>query len=207
MGTIRRFDLREIIEKTGAKYFVETGTLHGDGVDYALWFNFEKIISIEIIPELAEKAKQKYKNHNNIEIIEGDSSEVIESIANSLDGNTIFWLDAHFPGCDSEHKTYDDIKKLNYDTNLPLKKEIDVLSKRISKYKDTLVCDDLWVYEDVTSGGLIDFDTHCKSCNHNITLDEINPEGNLNFVTERFSNSHEFKKVYRDQGYLVVLPK
>ena len=174
---IQIFNLNELIQKNNASVFIETGTLHGEGIIHAMKYGFKRIISIEIIPELADKAKQKYKNHNNIEIIEGDSSEVIESIANSLDGNTIFWLDAHFPGCDSEHKTYDDIKKLDYDTNLPLKKEIDVLSKRISKYKDTLVCDDLWVYEDVTSGGLIDFDTHCKSCNHNITLDEINPNG------------------------------
>ena len=42
MGAINRFDLNEIIEETGASYFVETGTLHGDGVDYALHFDFKK---------------------------------------------------------------------------------------------------------------------------------------------------------------------
>lgn len=207
MGAINRFDLNEIIEETGASYFVETGTLHGDGVDYALHFDFKKIFSIEIIPELAKKAKEKYTSHENVIIVEGNSSDVMSELIKKIDGNIIFWLDAHFPGCDSKHKTYDEIKQLDYDVNLPLEKEIDIISKRIGNYKDTIICDDLWVYDDVTSGGLVDFDTHCSNHNHNITLNEINPNSNLNFVHERFSKSHDFKKVYKDQGYLVLLPK
>ena len=99
-------------------------------------------------------------------------------------------------------KTYDEIKQLDYDVNLPLEKEIDIISKRIGNYKDTIICDDLWVYDDVTSGGLVDFDTHCSNHNHNITLNEINPDSNLNFVHERFSKSHDFKKVYKDSIFL-----
>ena len=163
MGAINRFDLNEIIEETGASYFVETGTLHGDGVDYALHFDFKKIFSIEIIPELAKKAKEKYTSHENVIIVEGNSSDVMGELIKKIDGNIIFWLDAHFPGCDSKHKTYDEIKQLDYDVNLPLEKEIDIISKRIGNYKDTIICDDLWVYDDVTSGGLVDFDTHCSN--------------------------------------------
>ena len=105
MGAINRFDLNEIIEETGANYFVETGTLHGDGVDYALHFDFKKIFSIEIIPELAKKAKEKYTSHENVIIVEGNSSDVMGELIKKIDGNIIFWLDAHFPGCDSKHKT------------------------------------------------------------------------------------------------------
>ena len=105
MGAINRFDLNEIIEETGANYFVETGTLHGDGVDYALHFDFKKIFSIEIIPELAKKAKEKYTSHENVIIVEGNSSDVMGELIKKIDGNIIFWLDAHFPGCFSKHKT------------------------------------------------------------------------------------------------------
>jgi hypothetical protein len=48
MGTIRKFNLKEIREKTGINVFVETGTLYGDGTDYAIDAGFLKIISIEI---------------------------------------------------------------------------------------------------------------------------------------------------------------
>ena len=59
MGSIRTFDIAQIKDKANIKTFIETGTLWGNGVDYALESGFDKIISIEINSQLAEKAKDK----------------------------------------------------------------------------------------------------------------------------------------------------
>jgi len=78
MGTIRRFDLQEIKDKYNSKVFVETGTMYGDGVDYALQYNFDKIISIEIEPSIHKTAVKKYNNNNNVDIVLGDSSKAVK---------------------------------------------------------------------------------------------------------------------------------
>ena len=61
------------------KVFIETGTYYGDKID-ALKHLFVKIISIELDKELYEKTKQRFKNYSNIEIIQGDSSEILPKI-------------------------------------------------------------------------------------------------------------------------------
>ena len=207
MGNINIFNLNELIEKNNASVFIETGTLYGDGITHALKFGFKKIISIEIIPEVAENARQKFKDHSNVEIITGHSTDVLKSILPNIKENIVFWLDAHFPGCDANIKTYDEIKKLDYSHNLPLEDELNLISERVLNYKDVLICDDLWIYEDVTKGKLTDFNTHCKLHNHNIRLEEINQGKDLSILYRKFGNTHEFKKVYREQGFVIVYPK
>jgi len=207
MGNINIFNLNEIIEKNNASVFIETGTLYGEGVEHALKYNFKKIISIEIIPEVAEKARQKFANHSNVKIITGHSTDVLKEILPTIDENILFWLDAHFPGCDAHMKTYVEIKQMDYNLNLPLEDEINLISERVGKYQDAMICDDLWIYEDVTQGNLTDFNTHCERHNHNIKLDEVNPGKDLTFLYDKFGNTHEFKKVYKHQGFVIVYPK
>ena len=55
MGAISRFNISQLKEKFNFSYFVETGTMNGDGVDYALQSGFDKIISIEIEDTLVKK--------------------------------------------------------------------------------------------------------------------------------------------------------
>ena len=210
MGNLRIFNLNELIEINNASVFIETGTLYGDGIVEALKYDFKEIISIEIIPEVAEKARQKFKNEPRVKIITGHSTSVLERILPDIDNNILFWLDAHFPGADAELKSYDEIKKLDFNLNLPLEDEINLISRRLNNYKDVLICDDLWVYESLKNGGdnkRPSFDEHCKAHGHNITLNDINPNNkDLTILYETFGKTHDFKKIYQDQGYVVVYP-
>ena len=61
MGNLRIFNLNELIRINNAPVFIETGTLYGDGIVQALRYNFDKIISIEIEPRVAERARQRFK--------------------------------------------------------------------------------------------------------------------------------------------------
>ena len=61
MGAISIFDLKDAQKYNETPYFVETGTLYGDGVKYAMKQGFKEIHSIEIEPTLYKKAKEKFK--------------------------------------------------------------------------------------------------------------------------------------------------
>ena len=205
MGAISRFDLREIITNTNTTVFVESGTLHGDGIAHALQFPFQEIHSIEIIDDLAKQARARFQNNKNVTIHTGSSPDVLHNILPGINGNILFWLDAHFPGADSGHIKYSQVKDIEYSKNLPLEGEIKEISKRLDTHKDVVIMDDLWIYEsgDFEWG---DFDTHCKKSGHDITLDEIAKNKNLSFLYDTFGNSHKFIKNYHDQGYVAVLP-
>ncbi len=76
---------------------VETGTYLGEMV-LAQRRNFKKIISIELFEDLFKKAKNRFLRFPHIDIIYGDSGEVLHTLVKTLDGPCIFWLDGHYSG-------------------------------------------------------------------------------------------------------------
>ena len=167
MGTIRRFDVLDIRTTYDINTFVETGTLHGDGVDFAVSSGFENIISIEIDHELSDLAKKKYVNHPNVNIVEGNSFEILLNLIPTLKNNCLFWLDAHFPGADVYKRAYD--SEPNMDIRLPLEKELDIILEHRQNFTDVIIADDLWLYEDEDKCEIGKFDIHMEKCGHDIT--------------------------------------
>ncbi len=70
-----------------------------------------------------------------------------------------------------------------------------------------LICDDLRVYEDVTVGNLTSFDVHCVNHNINAKLQDFTNGKDLTFLYNKFNETHDFKKIYQHQGYVVAYPK
>jgi len=194
MGSISRFSLNRIAKEYDISYFVETGTWKGDGVAYALKAPFKRIISIEIVPGIAKTAKERFKPDQKVEIIEGDSVAVLARELAGLNGNCLFWLDAHFPGADEGVKKYD--AEEDEDLRLPLEKEIVVIKNTRPTYNDVLIIDDLRIYED----GPYE--------NDNAPADTL-PKGNrsIDFIFKQFESSHIILKSYLDEGYLLLFPK
>jgi len=206
MGAINRFNLDELIEKFNLEYFFETGTLRGEGIEYALKSNFKKIFSIEIVEETYNIAANKFKDNKKVKIIYGDSSKIIVDLVKQLPGNTLFWLDAHFPGADIGLNTYRKCLEIDYDTRLPLEKELKAISTRTNEFKDVIIADDLWLFKEGTYGAG-NVDEHCKAHGHNVTKLELAEGKSLDFTKELFSNTHDLKEFLPDQGYLVIMPK
>jgi hypothetical protein len=75
-------------------HFVETGTWRGETV-MGLEPYFNKLYTIEVVKDLYEAAKQKYKG-DKIEFLLGDSAVVLRSLVKSIDGSAIFFLDGHW---------------------------------------------------------------------------------------------------------------
>ncbi|HEV2765011.1 MAG TPA: hypothetical protein VGV38_18655 [Pyrinomonadaceae bacterium] len=81
----------------GPRVFVETGTYLGEMVE-AVKSRFDEVYSIELSPELCERAREKFAADAHVHIVEGDSGEVMPSILEKIEGPALFWLDGHFSG-------------------------------------------------------------------------------------------------------------
>jgi len=77
--------------------FIETGTLFGGSL-YALKRRFKTLYSIELSPELAEKARHRFRSSPHIHILQGDSGAVLSELLEKIAGPCLFWLDGHYSG-------------------------------------------------------------------------------------------------------------
>ena len=202
MGDLRIFDLNKLKYQFGLTVFVETGTLFGAGVDYALE-TFDIVHSIEIDEDLVNQAKEKYKNNDKVTIHQGHSPTVLAELLLKLDGAILFWLDAHFPGADSHAAGYLDEKDMN--KRLPLELELEAIKIHALAHNDVIIIDDMWLYEsgDFEWGKI---DNHLKNVNKlDITREELVGK-NSDFIYRIFQGTHEITNRYNHQGYYIIKP-
>ncbi len=93
--TVKQMTVKAYADKYGTDVFVETGTYLGEMVD-AVKYSFKKMYSIELSPELYERAEKKFSGHKHIALLKGDSSIILPEILNHIYESCLFWLDAHY---------------------------------------------------------------------------------------------------------------
>jgi hypothetical protein len=81
-----RFDLRLLIE---------TGTYQGDMVA-AMEPDFERIYSIELGAELHQHAVERFREHDDVVLIHGDSGAELGRLLAQIRQPALIWLDGHF---------------------------------------------------------------------------------------------------------------
>jgi hypothetical protein len=89
---------RHILAKYLNPYFVETGTLKGEGVKSALAAGFPKVISIELSGALYAENRERFKDDPRVDLRLGDSGRVLAEVIEGIDSPITFWLDAHMNG-------------------------------------------------------------------------------------------------------------
>jgi hypothetical protein len=89
--------VREYGERFGLRTLVETGTYYGEMVA-AMRRRFDRVYSIEFVPELAARAQRKFAGERHIRIFCGDSRVVMPEVLSLLNGPALFWLDAGYYG-------------------------------------------------------------------------------------------------------------
>jgi hypothetical protein len=87
--------LRSYAQQYGLRTFVETGTFFGD-TTAALRPHVDQVLTIELSPELAGRARQRFARAPNVHILEGDSSLLLPEILAQLREPALFWLDGHY---------------------------------------------------------------------------------------------------------------
>jgi hypothetical protein len=146
-------------------YFVETGTLGGDGVARAQKTNlFKEIYSMDIHLPFIEYTKTRFPSDSHIHIIHGDSSCDLKNLIQPFDRPITFWLDAH-------HGT----ANTNGEKNTPLMQELEQIKSHPIK-THTILIDDMHCV-----GGIL-FDYLTKDQIIQKIL-EINPAYNISYVT------------------------
>lgn len=192
-------ELAKFIQKHDLKYFIETGTGIGDTIEFVKGF-FDKSYSIEVIPEIYEKARIRFESETNVLIICNDSKNGLNQI---LSDNSdyfvnvkpiLFFLDAHFPGADFGLAQYDSEK--DPDKRIPLQRELEtIVNLRGPQIKrDCFIIDDLRIYEDGEYG---DGNwPHRK---------ELGGDG-IGFIYDMFEETHHIYKDFRFQGFVILTP-
>jgi hypothetical protein len=92
---VKQMTIQEYQKKYQYDVLIETGTFMGDMVE-AQKRKFRKIFSIELGVDLFNKATKRFKNDNNVTIVQGDSGKVLYKILLTINEPAIFWLDGHY---------------------------------------------------------------------------------------------------------------
>ena len=195
MGTLTKYDLSQV----PCNVFIETGTGSGGTLRHACENgHFERLYSVEIHEESAQKVQAKFANMDNVKIYNATSSDALQDIFTKLKPSDkgFFFLDAHFPGeYAADFPGYDHLvmDKLA----LPLEEELEMIRNARPESQDVIVVDDLRLYEQGPFAG----------GNLPIGFGGI-PEHmrNTDFVYRLFGDRTVVKD-YRDEGYLIIVPK
>jgi hypothetical protein len=114
--------------------FVETGCWHGDGIAYAFQTGYKKAYSCDIGLNFVEECRQRFPE---ADIVHSESMQYLKDLLPTLEGKTLFWLDAHFP---EMYGTDNDAEELK----IPLIPEIELIKSLKKDYaKDVILCDDM----------------------------------------------------------------
>lgn len=88
--------VRELQEHLKCAVFVETGTFRGDSLEIAQPY-FSRCLSIELSPEHHAAAHKRFEKTANVEVLLGNSADVLYVHKPVLSKQPIFfWLDAHW---------------------------------------------------------------------------------------------------------------
>jgi hypothetical protein len=94
---VKQKAIKEYSKRFNIKVFIETGTFLGIMMN-SMKNEFEKLYSIELSELLYKRNKDIFKEQKNIEIVMGNSAEVLPIILNEINQACLFWLDGHYSG-------------------------------------------------------------------------------------------------------------
>lgn len=86
--------------------FVETGTYTGEMVA-AVRPHFERVISIELDPQLHRAAQRRFSGDPGVCLLQGDSGELLGTVLRDLHEPAMFWLDGHYMGAGTSRGALD----------------------------------------------------------------------------------------------------
>jgi len=146
------------------KYFIETGSYVGDGIQQALDVGFDNIISIELSDKYFRICQNKFKDNSKVIVIKGESFKMLPELINKIEEPITFWLDGHHSCGDTALGEYWS----------PLMQELKVIKKHKIK-THTILIDDMRCWEKPNKvHGFYSEDIHK-------ILKEINPDYELTY--------------------------
>jgi hypothetical protein len=206
MGQITTFNLENFINKFDTKIYFETGTGECVSLDYATKFNFKKFYSVDLDEDLYKSALNRFQNKQEVVLINNYSTKALEELLPIMekDVSVLFFLDAHFPGADFHKMTYEESIRQYQEEAFPLENELRIIKSLRDISKDVFIIDDFVLYdkdknyESIKRGQVWQYEW---------LQQELNIKTESGFIFDLFSETHNFEKDYRHQGYLIMTPK
>ena len=95
--------LKAVGRRTGAKMFVETGTYLGN-TSMRCSKVFDRVVTIELDPDLHRQAKSFLSSRANVECVLGDATQELPQILSREDcRDAVLFLDGHFSSGETAH--------------------------------------------------------------------------------------------------------
>lgn len=189
--------LTTCLKRVGIQRYIETGTGIGDGIRTALSLQFPFITSIEMDSDLGNEAG---KNFPEAQVHTGLSVEILKNL--DLSDPAFYFLDAHFPFADFGKMSYEKSIRQYGRSAFPLEDELGIISKSPSFDNSIIVIDDAFLYcgdnfTEWSRSNPFKYRELAKECG--ISLDQS--------TILEFLSKHSLLFDYRDQGYIIALPK
>jgi hypothetical protein len=206
MGAINTFDLYDYIIKYNTQQYFETGTGEAVSLSHAMQYPFQSFYSVDIDEDLIEKCKNKFSDTDKkLNLLVGKSKDILAEYVPLLNKKlpVLFFLDAHFPGADFHKISYEESIRTYKKDAFPLEDEIKIIKESRDTHQDVFIIDDFILYE---SG---EYDTIKEGViwQYKWLQDELNLNTESKFLYDSFSETHNFYKDLRHQGYLIITPK
>ena len=155
----------EIFRKFPNKYFIESGSLVGDGIQQALNTGcFQTIHSIELSEMYYLHVCDFFKNSSSVVLWQGNSGEVLKDVLALVDAPATFWLDAHYSGGETAMG----------ESLSPILQELECI-------KNHFIHTHVILIDDVRQFGTVDFDYVTRDEIVNKIM-EINPNYTIEFL-------------------------
>lgn len=123
--------IRALARRTNSRQFIETGTFLGNTAMRCSG-RFERVITIELDPDLFRRASKYLSKRANVSCLEGDALKLLPSVLEKSDvGDALIFLDGHFSGGNTAHGEFAE----------PACEEISVLSSYRDKINAVIVDD------------------------------------------------------------------
>ena len=85
MGSLKSFNLSDLLINLNIDTFVETGTYTGNSLEYALSTSlFKKLYSVELLEQYYNSCLQKFINNKNIELVHNNSIDGLKYILKKI---------------------------------------------------------------------------------------------------------------------------
>lgn len=200
MGSLRFFDLAKLRVQYQAPLFFETGSGKGHGVQYAQTVSFTEIRSVEIMDVQARYLAALFATDRRVEIISSNSFDALREWLPKLTANTIFYLDAHFPGADLGLRGFAD--ETDEDLRLPLLKELEMIRDvRVPLgYRDVILIDDIMIFDEENA-------YPSEGWKRELDIKPRNLINGYRQILSVLSPSHDVKVIPEDSGFALITPK
>src|SRR5689334_902895 len=83
-----------LIDASGVRYAVETGTYLGDSARQ-LDDLVDEVWTVELVPAILVQAAERLADRPTVHLVEGYSPEVLPGVLAQVPGPALYWLDGH----------------------------------------------------------------------------------------------------------------